>query len=64
MGRARPRRASEPPHGAWAIDPERGGRKFISEHCHTEGARELAAAGVPMLSSAGNAIFEFGDGAG
>ena len=47
--------------GAWAIDPERGGRKFISEHCHTDGARELAAAGVPMLSSAGNALFEFAD---
>jgi hypothetical protein len=47
--------------GAWAIDPEFGGRKFIAEHCHTAGAHELAANGVPMLAAAGSAIFEFAD---
>jgi hypothetical protein len=45
--------------GAWAIDPEHGGRQYVSDHCHTEGARALAAQGVPMLSATGNAHFSF-----
>ncbi|CAN5162646.1 hypothetical protein BH20ACT16_BH20ACT16_14600 [soil metagenome] len=44
--------------GAWAIDPG-GRRKFVSDHWYTQGAYELAAAGVPMLGSHGTAIFEF-----
>jgi hypothetical protein len=47
--------------GAWAIDPELGARRYIAEHCHTEGARRLAREGVPMLSSVGTARFEFDD---
>jgi hypothetical protein len=47
--------------GAWAIEPELGGRKYIPEHCYTEGARELAADGVRMLTATGNAYFEFDD---
>jgi hypothetical protein len=47
--------------GAWAIDPSGGRRKYVSDHWHTEGAHELAAGGVPMLASAGTAIFEFAD---
>ena len=47
--------------GAWAIDPAHGGRKYISEHCYTEGARRLAASGVPMLAATGSAYFEFDD---
>ena len=46
--------------GAWAIDPA-GRRKHVSDHWHTTGAHELAAAGVPMLSSHGSARFEFDD---
>lgn len=44
--------------GAWAVDPD-GRRKFISDHWFTPAAHELAASGVPMLSSHGNAHFEF-----
>ena len=47
--------------GAWAIEPELGGRKYIPEHCYTEGARELALDGVRMLAAVGNAYFEFDD---
>lgn len=46
--------------GAWAIDPG-GRRKHVHDHWHTQGAHELAAAGVPMLSAAGSAVFEFDD---
>ncbi|HEV2777125.1 MAG TPA: hypothetical protein VGV90_16160 [Solirubrobacteraceae bacterium] len=46
--------------GAWAVDPG-GRRKHVSDHWHTPGAHELAAAGVPMLSAHGNARFEFDD---
>ena len=44
--------------GAWAVDPG-GRRKFVSDHWYTSGAYELAAEGVPMLSSHGSATFEF-----
>jgi hypothetical protein len=47
--------------GAWAIDPEGGGRKYVPEHCYTEGARDLSQAGVRMLAAVGNAYFEFDD---
>ncbi len=47
--------------GATAIDPEGGGRQLVPDHLHTEGAHDLAAAGVPMLASGGSAIFEFDD---
>jgi hypothetical protein len=47
--------------GAWAIDPELGGRRYIPEHCHTEAARRLAREGVPMLAAAGTALFRFDD---
>ena len=46
--------------GAWAVDPA-GRRTYVSEHWHTPGAHELAAAGVPMLAAVGSAIFEFED---
>lgn len=56
------RDAAEAMHrGAWAIEPLHGGREAIHDHCHTPGAHELAAAGVPMLSAAGNGVFEFFD---
>jgi hypothetical protein len=44
--------------GAWAVDPG-GRRKFVSDHWYTPAAYELSVAGVPMLSSHGNATFEF-----
>lgn len=47
--------------GAWAVDPQSGRRLYISEHWHTQGAHDLAAAGVPMLASNGSAVFEFDD---
>ena len=47
--------------GAWAVDPDGRRRKYVSDHWHTTGAHDLAAGGVPMLSSAGSAIFEFAD---
>ena len=47
--------------GAWAVEPDGGRRKFVSDHWYTQGAHELAAAGVPMLASHGSAIFEFDD---
>ena len=47
--------------GATAIDPDGGGRKLVPDHFHTQGAHDLAAAGVPMLASGGNAVFEFDD---
>lgn len=47
--------------GAWAIEPGSGRRKYISDHWYTDGARDLAASGVPMLSATGAARFEFDD---
>jgi hypothetical protein len=47
--------------GATAIDPDGGGRMPVPDHFHTAGAHDLAAGGVPMLASAGNAVFEFDD---
>ena len=47
--------------GATAIDPDGGGRMLVPDHFHTQGAHDLAAAGVPMLASGGNAVFEFDD---
>ncbi len=47
--------------GAWAVDPQGGRRKYVSDHWHTPGAHELAADGVPMLAATGSAIFEFSD---
>jgi hypothetical protein len=44
--------------GAWAVEPELGGRQYVAEHFHTEGARALAREGVPMLAAAGTALFE------
>jgi hypothetical protein len=56
------REASTSMHqGATAIDPEGGGRQLVPDHFHTQGAHDLAAAGVPMLASAGSALFEFDD---
>jgi hypothetical protein len=52
---------SELHQGAIAVDRENGGRMPVSDHFHTTGAHELAASGVPMLASAGTAIFEFDD---
>lgn len=45
--------------GAWAIEPDSGRRKYVSDHWHTDGARELAASGVPMLAVSGSVRFEF-----
>lgn len=53
--------ASEMHRGAWAIEPESGRRKYISDHWHTTGAHDLAAGGVAMRASNGSAIFEFDD---
>ena len=53
--------ASQMHRGAYAIDPEHGGRQHISDHFHTQGAHDLAASGVRMLSAAGTAVFEFND---
>lgn len=47
--------------GATAIDPDGGGRMPVPDHFHTQGAHELAAAGVPMLASGGSAVFQFDD---
>ena len=47
--------------GAYAIEPELGGRQHVPEHCHTQGAHDLAASGVPMLAASGSAIYEFYD---
>jgi len=47
--------------GAWAIEPEYGGRQHVPDHFHTQGAHDLAAGGVRMLSAAGTATFEFYD---
>ncbi|MGI8729330.1 MAG: hypothetical protein ACR2LK_04975 [Solirubrobacteraceae bacterium] len=47
--------------GAFAIDPEHGGRQDVPDHFHTPGAHDLAARDVPMLSAAGSATFEFYD---
>jgi hypothetical protein len=47
--------------GAWAIDPELGGRQYVAEHFHSEGARALAREGVPMRAAAGSAVFELDD---
>ncbi len=47
--------------GAWAIDPEQGGRQQVNDHFHTPGAHDLSASGVPMLAANGSALFEFFD---
>jgi hypothetical protein len=47
--------------GAWAIEPEHGGRQQVTDHFHTRGAHDLAVAGVPMLAANGSAVFEFFD---
>ncbi len=47
--------------GADAIDPADGSRQDVPDHFHTPGAHDLAAGGVPMLSAAGSATFEFWD---
>ena len=47
--------------GAYAIEPEHGGRQHVPDHFHTQGAHDLAAAGVPMLAASGSAIYEFYD---
>jgi hypothetical protein len=54
-------KALELHRGAYAIEPEHGGRQHVPEHCHTPGAHDLAAAGVPMLAASGSAIYEFYD---
>jgi hypothetical protein len=48
--------------GAWATDPESGVRQEVPDHVYTDGARELWAAGVPMLAATGTAVFDFGAG--
>jgi hypothetical protein len=47
--------------GAYAIEPEHGGRQHVPEHFHTQGAHDLAAVGVPMLAASGSATYEFYD---
>lgn len=47
--------------GAYAVEPEHGGRQHLPDHFHTQGAHDLAAAGVPMLAAAGSATYEFYD---
>ena len=47
--------------GAWALDPAGGRQTYVSDHWHSPGAHDLAAAGVPMLAAVGSAIFEFAD---
>jgi hypothetical protein len=47
--------------GAYAIEPEHGGRQHVPDHFHTAGAHDLAAAGVRMLAASGSAIYEFYD---
>jgi len=47
--------------GAYAIEPAHGGRQHVPDHCHTQGAHDLAASGVPMLAASGSAIYEFYD---
>ncbi|MEA2189971.1 MAG: hypothetical protein QOI73_92 [Solirubrobacteraceae bacterium] len=47
--------------GAYAIEPELGGRQHVPDHFHTQGAHDLAARGVPMLAASGSAIYEFYD---
>lgn len=47
--------------GASAIDPDTGARMPVPDHYHTPGAHDLAASGVRMLASAGNALFQFDD---
>jgi hypothetical protein len=53
--------ASQMHRGAYAIEPQHGGRQDIPDHFHTQGAHDLAASGVRMLSAAGTASFEFYD---
>jgi len=47
--------------GAYAIEPEHGGRQHVPDHFHTAGAHDLAATGVPMRAASGSAIYEFYD---
>lgn len=47
--------------GAWAVEPEHGGRQQVTDHWHTQGAHDLAESGVPMLAANGSALFEFFD---
>lgn len=56
------REAAQDMHrGAWAVEPEHGGRQQVRDHFHTPGAHDLAASGVPMLAANGSALFEFYD---
>ncbi len=54
-------KALELHRGAYAIEPEHGGRQHVPDHFHTQGAHDLAAGGVPMLAASGSAIYEFYD---
>ena len=54
-------KAIELHRGAYAIEPEHGGRQHVPDHFHSQGAHDLAAAGVPMLAASGSAIYEFYD---
>ncbi len=54
-------KALELHRGAYAIEPEHGGRQHVPDHCHTQGAHDLAAGGVPMLAASGSATYEFYD---
>ena len=54
-------KALELHRGAYAIEPEHGGRRHVPDHFHTQGAHDLAAGGVPMLAAAGSALYEFYD---
>ncbi|MDX6679489.1 MAG: hypothetical protein QOE31_3541 [Solirubrobacteraceae bacterium] len=54
-------KALELHRGAYAIEPEHGGRQHVPDHFHTPGAHDLAAGGVPMLAASGSAMYEFYD---
>ncbi len=47
--------------GATAIDPKTGARARLRNHRHTQGARALDAAGVPILPAAGSARLTFAE---
>ena len=47
--------------GAARSIPRAAGAGSVPDHFHTQGAHDLAVAGVPMLASGGSAIFEFDD---
>jgi hypothetical protein len=54
-------KALELHRGAYAIEPEHGGRQHVPDHFHTPVAHDLAAGGVPMLAASGSAVYEFYD---